>query len=139
MRELAVQAASDVNTAADREAIQNEVRQLTDELQRIGDSTTFNQQKLLDGTFNDKFFHIGMNFQERIRVRVRDARSQTIGRVASFQSGPGANGIGNDALTINGVTVRATQLVDDQIIRLSAQHLLSRRQLPSMTSLSSRV
>ena len=26
-----------------------------------------------------------------------------------------ANGIGNDALTINGVTVRATQLVDDQI------------------------
>ncbi|MGC6418257.1 MAG: flagellin [Bradymonadia bacterium] len=116
MRELAVQAASDVNTAADREAIQNEVKQLTDELQRIGDSTTFNQQKLLDGTFNDKFFHIGMNFQERIRVRVRDARSQTIGRVASFQSGPvSANGIGNDALTINGVTVRATQLVDDQI------------------------
>ena len=86
MRELSVQAASDVNTAADREAIQSEVSQLIDELQRIGDSTTFNQQKLLDGTFNDKYFHIGMNFQERIAVRVRDARSQTIGRVASHTS-----------------------------------------------------
>jgi flagellin len=42
MRELSVQAASDVNTSADREAIQNEVTQLVDELQRIGDSTTFN-------------------------------------------------------------------------------------------------
>ena len=116
MRELSVQAASDVNTVADREAIQNEVSQLVDELQRIGDSTTFNQQKLLDGTFNDKFFHIGMNFQERIRVRVRDARSQTIGRVASFNTGQvSANGIGDDQLTINGVTIRATQLVDDQI------------------------
>jgi flagellin len=70
----------------------------------------------LDGTFNDKFFHIGMNFEERIRVRVRDARSQTIGRVASFESGPVNNqAIGNDSLKINGVTVRATQLVDDQI------------------------
>tara|TARA_B100001093_G_scaffold357174_1_gene341793 strand:+ start:566 stop:1978 length:1413 start_codon:yes stop_codon:yes gene_type:complete len=116
MRELSVQAASDVNTAADREAIQNEVGQLVDELQRIGDSTTFNQQKLLDGTFNDKFFHIGMNFQERIRVRVRDARSQTIGRVASFNTGQvSANSIGDDQLRINGVTIRATQLVDDQI------------------------
>ena len=116
MRELGVQAASDVNTIADRAAIQSEVSQLIDELQRIGDSTTFNQQKLLDGTFNDKFFHIGMNFQESIRVRVRDARSQTIGRVASFESGPVSDtGIGNNELTINGVTVRATQLVDDQI------------------------
>ena len=83
MRELSVQAASDVNTVADRAAIQTEIAQLNDELQRIGETTTFNQQNLLDGTFNDKFFHIGMNFQERISVRVRDARSQTIGRVAS--------------------------------------------------------
>ena len=116
MRELAVQAASDVNTTADREAIQNEVAQLNDELQRIGDSTTFNQQKLLDGTFNDKFFHIGMNFQERIRVRVRDARSQTIGRVANVHTSPvSANALGSDELTLNGVTIRASQAVDDQV------------------------
>lgn len=116
MRELSVQAASDVNTSADRAAIQNEINQLTDELERIGDTTTFNQQKLLDGSFNDKFFHIGMNHQERIRVRVRDARADNIGRVASSTgSAVSAGALGSDELTINNTTIRATQLVDDQI------------------------
>jgi len=116
IRELAVQAASDVNTEADRDAINSEVGQLIDELQRIGDSTTFNQQKLLDGSFSDKFFHIGMNFQERVRVRVRDARSETIGRVAVQTSNPVSNNaIGDDSLTINGVTIRATQSADDTL------------------------
>lgn len=116
MRELAVQAASDVNTSSDRAAIQNEINQLTDELERIGDTTTFNQQKLLDGSFNDKFFHIGMNFQERIRVRVRDARADNIGRVASSTgTSVSATALGSNELTINNTTIRATQLVDDQI------------------------
>ena len=116
MRELAVQAASDVNTAADRRAIQLEIAQLNDELQRIGDTTTFNQQKLLDGTFNDKFFHIGMNFQERVAVRIRDARSETIGRVASQTGGPvDTNVLNGDDLAINGISIRATVLSDDQI------------------------
>ncbi|MEE2788280.1 MAG: flagellin [Myxococcota bacterium] len=116
MRELAVQAASDVNTAADRRAIQLEIAQLNDELQRIGDTTTFNQQKLLDGTFNDKFFHIGMNFQERVAVRIRDARSETIGRVASQIGGPvDTNVLDGDNLAINQVSIRATVLSDDQI------------------------
>ena len=80
-----------MNTAADREAIQNEVRQLTDELQRIGDSTTFNQQKLLDGTFNDKFFHIGMNFQSvsvfvcQMHVHKQSAESQASSRCQSVR------------------------------------------------------
>ena len=57
-----------------------------------------------------------MNFQERIAVRVRDARSQTIGRVASHTSSAvSQNAIADDSLLINGVTIRATQAVDDQI------------------------
>ncbi len=114
MRELSVQAASDVNTVADREAIQDEVNQLISELQRIGDTTTFNQQKLLDGTFADKFFHIGMNFRETLRVRVRDARSERIGRWAVFTGDVVTNNpINDDSLLINGVTVRASQASDD--------------------------
>ncbi len=116
MRELSVQAASDVNTSADRAAIQAEVDQLVDELQRIGDTTTFNQQKLLDGSFNDKFFHIGMNFQERIQVRVRDARSEAIGRAAAIDSAPvDTNALASDSVTINGITIRASQVADDQL------------------------
>lgn len=50
MRELAVQAANDTNTDADRAAIQNEVDQLVSEIDRIANTTEFNTKKLLDGT-----------------------------------------------------------------------------------------
>ncbi len=72
-----MQAASDVNSAKDREALQAEVAQLQDELRRIGETTTFNQEHILNGSFVDKKFHVGMNFRENISVRVRDARATT--------------------------------------------------------------
>ncbi|SDF79705.1 flagellin [Sporolituus thermophilus] len=50
MRELAVQAANDTNTATDRNEIQKEINQLTDEIDRIANTTEFNTQKLLDGS-----------------------------------------------------------------------------------------
>jgi len=49
MRELAVQAANDDNTAEDRVQIQEELNQLTSEINRIGNTTEFNTQRLLDG------------------------------------------------------------------------------------------
>ena len=50
MRELAVQAASDTNTDDDREQIQSEISQLTQEVDRIANTTEFNTKKLLDGS-----------------------------------------------------------------------------------------
>jgi len=50
MRELAVQAASDTNTDEDREQIQSEISQLTQEVDRIANTTEFNTKKLLDGS-----------------------------------------------------------------------------------------
>ncbi|MED4965751.1 flagellin [Heyndrickxia coagulans] len=50
MRELATQAANDTNTTDDREQIQKEMNQLTSEINRIGNTTEFNTQKLLDGS-----------------------------------------------------------------------------------------
>jgi flagellin len=50
MRELAVQAANGTYTADDRQAIQQEVSQLVDEINRISGATEFNSKKLLDGT-----------------------------------------------------------------------------------------
>ncbi|MEQ6854581.1 flagellin [Lysinibacillus capsici] len=49
MRELADQSANGTNTDADREAIQSEVKQLKEEIDRIGNTTEFNTQKLLNG------------------------------------------------------------------------------------------
>ncbi|MHB8073694.1 flagellin N-terminal helical domain-containing protein [Desulfosporosinus fructosivorans] len=50
MRELAVQASNDTNTSTDRDEIQKEVNALTDEIDRIANTTEFNTQKLLDGS-----------------------------------------------------------------------------------------
>lgn len=49
MRELAVQASNDTNTSKDREEIQKEIDQLTQEIDRIGNTTEFNTKKLLNG------------------------------------------------------------------------------------------
>ncbi len=50
MRELAVQASNGTETDDDREAVQNEIAELQEELTRISDTTEFNTMKLLDGS-----------------------------------------------------------------------------------------
>ena len=50
MRELAVQASNDTNTSSDREEIQKEINELTEEVDRIANNTEFNTQKLLNGS-----------------------------------------------------------------------------------------
>ena len=47
MNELATQAANDTNTSSDRSAIQQELTQLTSELDRIYSTTQFNTINLL--------------------------------------------------------------------------------------------
>jgi flagellin len=56
MRELAVQAADDTNERTDRQAIQDEINQLTKEIDRIANTTEFNKKTILDGSLsNGKF------------------------------------------------------------------------------------
>ena len=50
MRELSVQASNGTETDDDREAVQNEIEQLQEELTRISETTEFNTMKLLDGS-----------------------------------------------------------------------------------------
>lgn len=50
MRELAVQAGNDTNTTTDRGEIQKEINSLTSEINRVGNTTEFNNQKLLNAT-----------------------------------------------------------------------------------------
>lgn len=54
MRELAVQAANATFDETDRDAIQNEIEQLQDEIDRISETTDFNGRKLLNGELNKK-------------------------------------------------------------------------------------
>ncbi len=49
MNELAVQASNGTNSAADRQALQNEIEQLTTEIDRVAETTKFNETYLLKG------------------------------------------------------------------------------------------
>ena len=52
MNELAVKAANGVESDGDRDVIQKEVSQLTEEISRVAEATEFNGQKLLNGEFS---------------------------------------------------------------------------------------
>ena len=73
MRELAVQAGNDTNTADDRAQIAKEVTQLSDEINRISDSTEFNTQKLLSGGTTATAgltFQVGANAGQVLNVKI---------------------------------------------------------------------
>lgn len=54
MNELAIKASNGTLTDGDRATVQSEVSQLKDEMQRVGETTEFNGQNLLDGSFDLK-------------------------------------------------------------------------------------
>lgn len=64
MRELSVQSSNDTNTAADRESIQKEIEQLTEEIDRIGNNTEFNTQSLLKGDGSTKLEGTGVTIDK---------------------------------------------------------------------------
>ncbi|WP_304502597.1 flagellin, partial [Brevibacillus daliensis] len=79
MRELAVQASSDTNEGVDRQKLQAEVDELSKEIKRISTDTEFNNQKVLDGSFKDKVFHIGANQGQNIQLTVNDMSNASLG------------------------------------------------------------
>ena len=68
MRELAVQSSNATNSTSDREALQAEVSQLRSEIDRVAKTTSFNGQKLLEGSFSGAVFQVGANSGDNITV-----------------------------------------------------------------------
>ena len=68
MRELSVQAANATNSTSDREALQAEVKQMVDEIDRVAKNSSFNGKNLLDGSFAGGIFQVGANAGENISV-----------------------------------------------------------------------
>ena len=54
MNELAVQASNGTNSESDRDSIQNEISQLTTEIDRVSETTKFNETYLLKGSKGEK-------------------------------------------------------------------------------------
>ena len=68
MRELAVQSANATNSSDDRDALQAEVEQLADEVDRLSKQTSFNGKKVLDGSFTAASFQVGANAGDNITI-----------------------------------------------------------------------
>jgi len=67
MRELAVQAANETYAEEDKDAMQDEIAQLQDELDRIAETTDFNGRKLLNGELNKKGY-VSEEFLEIVEI-----------------------------------------------------------------------
>ncbi len=68
MRELAVQSANASNNSSDRTALNAEVTQLRQEIDRVAKTTSFNGTKLIDGSFANATFQVGANAGEGISI-----------------------------------------------------------------------
>ncbi|MGM0471742.1 MAG: flagellin [Bacillota bacterium] len=108
MRELSVQAANDSNTDDDRAEIQEEVDELTSQINDIAEQTQFNTKNLLDGSASGVEFHVGANKGESMSLSIDD------------MSGSG--------LSVTGVSVTtqtdansAISTIDDAITQVSSE------------------
>jgi flagellin len=79
IRELAIQSASDVMSATERNYIQTEVSQLLAEFDRVTKDTTFNEINVLDGSFASRTFQIGIKKGEAASVSVGSMRIDQLG------------------------------------------------------------
>ncbi len=118
MRQLSVQAANGTNTTEDRMAIQQEINQLSAEIQRISESTEFNTKTLLDGNIDNNSYtdNEGVNIVyssdsvdciEYNLVVTQDPRQAVVhaGAPAFDEIGEGEGG----CITINGCPIYFTE------------------------------
>jgi flagellin len=86
MRELSGAAANGIMNAQDRSSLEAEVDQLVAEINRVATDTTFNNQRLLDGSFDGKF-QIGMEAGQTVGVSIASMNASVLGREGNV---PGA-------------------------------------------------
>ncbi|TFH91874.1 flagellin [Vibrio ouci] len=78
MRDLSLQSANGSNSRAERDALQEEMGALNDELNRIAETTSFGGRKLLNGSFSSSSFQIGASSGEAVQVSLKNMRSDSL-------------------------------------------------------------
>ncbi|WP_209326982.1 flagellin [Pseudoalteromonas sp. PA2MD11] len=101
IRTLAQQAANGSNTDEDRLAIQEEIRQLSDEVNRIATDTTFGGQNLLDGSYSASF-QIGADAVQTIGFSMQNVGGTAAVNSLSADGGFTLSGIAGIASAVGG-------------------------------------
>ncbi|MGO4888803.1 flagellin [Anaerobacillus sp. MEB173] len=109
MRELATQAANDTNVEVDRNEIQKEMNALTSEINRIGNTTEFNTQNILDGGAKANKTATASN--EAVGTAARGAVLQSVNPDA-VKTGNFQLRAGDFALEINGTSFSLNTTAD---------------------------
>ena len=78
-RDKAIQASSDTNSDDARAALEEDVKQLMEQADKIATETQFNGISLLDGTFTNKVFQVGSESGQTIAMSIGDAKTATLG------------------------------------------------------------
>jgi flagellin len=103
-----VQSANATNSQSDRDALNAEVSQLVDEIDRVAKQAEFNGTKLLDGSFLGQLFQVGANAGQAIAIsKTADARAAELGGAVfdSEANAAAATGTATAAATITGISV----------------------------------
>jgi len=103
VRTLAQQSSNGSNTDEDRLAIQEEIRSLMSEVNRVASDTTFGGQNLLDGTY-DASFQVGADAVQTIGFSMKDVGG-TVNGTLSVNGGFTLSGIASVASMVTGNTL----------------------------------
>ncbi|CAM3937328.1 flagellin [Pseudoalteromonas byunsanensis] len=117
IRTLAQQAANGSNTDEDRLAIQEEIRSLSSEVNRVAADTTFGGQNLLDGTY-DANFQVGADAIQTISFSM-----QNVGGTANSltaDNGFTLSGIAGIASAVTGASLSAVAGTISSVVGASA-------------------
>ena len=109
VRTLASQAANGSNTDADRLAIQDEIRALMDEVNRIAGDTTFGGDNILDGTYSGSF-QVGADAVQTIGFSMKDVDGTA--NTISADGGFTLSGIAGIASALDGAEALSAKLAD---------------------------
>lgn len=98
----ATQSAQDGQTTQSRQALQADIVRLMEELDNIGNTTSFNGQQLLNGTFSNKEFQIGAYSNQTVKASIGATTSDKIG-LTRFESSKLMTKMENVTLTFKNV------------------------------------
>jgi flagellin len=105
IRELAIQSANSTNSASDRKALNAEAQQLLAEVQRIAQTTQFNGQNILDGSFSSAQFQVGANANQTISFGIQGATTDTLGAYQATSTAVSSTAFTGANFSINGVDI----------------------------------
>lgn len=119
IRELSLQSANATNSASDRAALQSEVNQLKQEIDRIASTTEFNGLKLLNGSFTAQSFQVGANANQTIAVTVAGARGSDLANNYVNGSSTTTAHMGTSSTTAVAAALPGTNTIAAQTLNIS--------------------